>query len=60
LNGTLGNARQNVGEPCLRIDVVHLSCDYHPNSDIDKLLPWAYCRQDLKAGLRTTLTLDLA
>ncbi|WP_050399770.1 transposase domain-containing protein [Bradyrhizobium embrapense] len=21
----------------------------HPNSDIDQLLPWAYCRQDLKA-----------
>jgi hypothetical protein len=21
----------------------------HPNSDIDQLLPWAYCRHDLKA-----------
>lgn len=21
----------------------------HPNSDIDQLLPWTYCRQDLKA-----------
>ncbi|MGO4513168.1 transposase domain-containing protein, partial [Bradyrhizobium sp. 2TAF36] len=21
----------------------------HPNSNIDELLPWAYCRHDLKA-----------
>ncbi|UGA48621.1 transposase domain-containing protein [Bradyrhizobium quebecense] len=24
----------------------------HPNSDIDQLLPWAYCRQDLNAVAR--------
>jgi hypothetical protein len=27
----------------------------HPNSDIDQMLPWAYCRQESR-GQRTSLT----
>ena len=39
LNGMLGNARQNVGEPGLRIDVVHLGCDYQAVHDGGTLAP---------------------
>jgi len=30
-------------------DVLTRIVNGHPNSDIDQLLPWAYCRHDLKA-----------
>lgn len=30
-------------------DALTRTVNGHPNSNIDKLLPWAYCRHDLKA-----------
>jgi transposase len=30
-------------------DVLTRIVNGHPNSDIDQLFPWAYCRQNLKA-----------
>jgi transposase len=37
-------------------DVLTRIVNHHSNRDIDQLLPWAYRKQDLRAGLRTALT----